>query len=71
MVEKIRSFRAFSFSLRLDSSLTLFFFFSSSFSLFVVKKRAQEARGRGEAATMDNGAIIYNRDPLGDSVSNE
>lgn len=70
MVEKIRSFRAFSFSLRLDSSLTLFFF-SSSFSLFVVKKRAQEARGRGEAATMDNGAIIYNRDPLGDSVSNE
>lgn len=69
MVEKVRSFHVFSFSVRLDSPLTLFFF--SFFSLFVVKKRAQEARGRGEAATMDNGAIIYNRDPLGDSVSNE
>lgn len=69
MVEKIRSTR-FRFLFALIRRW-LSFFFSSSFSLFVVKKRAQEARGRGEAATMDNGAIIYNRDPLGDSVSNE
>lgn len=43
--------------------MTLFF-------VAVVKEGPKEL-GRGGIATMDNGAIIYNRDPLGDSVSNE
>ena len=52
----------FPFSIRLDSPVTLFF--------VVVKERLKKL-GCGGIATMDNGAIIYNRDPLGDSVSNE
>lgn len=47
---------------RLDLPVTLFF--------IVVKERVKKL-GCGEIVTMDNGAIIYNRDLLGDSVSNE
>lgn len=48
--------------IRLDLPVTLFF--------IVVKERVKKL-GCGEIVTMDNGAIIYNRDLLGDSVSNE